>query len=369
MTRLRANLDALPRPTARRFRDRADAGRALGQKLVGLRDSAPVVLAVAGGGVSVAVEVAAALGSDLDVLVVQPIRLHATSAAIGLLAEGGVVTLDPFPEGIRPRSEDLDHAIAVSRREIKRRSLGYRNGRPQPDVSGRTVILVDDGIATGRVMRAALAARHHLRPARLVVAVPVAPTLVANALRRDADEVVCVALDPTLSAVADSYDDFHPLAEAEILGALARGRADVMSQAEVVVTDVAIDIPGGRIEACLSLPRAASGIVVVPCADVVERHRARTLICSLADESLGFLVLDWTRDARRLADALERMAQAPWTEGLPLGLLALGDRGRTLVAAVAEGRPTPSLCLADDSAAAEVALYFCARFGRGLLSV
>jgi hypothetical protein len=173
---------------------------------------------------------------------------------------------------------------------------------------------------------------------------------VANAFRREVHELVCGALDPVLSSIADSYDDFHPLAEVEILGALAQGRAGGMGQAAVVVADVTVETADATIEASLTLPRAARGIVVVPCFDGI----------------------DWSGSAPRFQAALDDMGHAPWKAGLPLGVLALGQGGRALVASVtpsATDRTLPSFCLADDSAANEAAVYFRACFGRGLISV
>src|SRR5215470_16880018 len=245
----------------RRFHDHAEAGQALAENLGDLRHEAPVVLAIAGGGVLVAVEVARALGADLDVLLVEPVRRGADT--LGLLAEGGAAVLDPVDDQDAVPADEIGVALNAARRELGRRARRYRAGRPLPDVSGRTVILVDTGIASGRTVRAALTARPHLRPKRLIVAVPAAAAMTLRSLRREVDEIVCVAPSGELAAVADAYDDFHPLAETEILGALARGRAEVMSQAAIVVSDVEIDRAGGSIGGTLTMPRLAQGVVVV----------------------------------------------------------------------------------------------------------
>jgi putative phosphoribosyl transferase len=202
-----------------RFRDRHDAGRRLAAEL---RDHANrsdvIVLALPRGGVPVGYEVATALGAPLDVFVVRKLGLpwH-EEIAMGAIASGGVLVLDRDLLRIAHVSEaDLRRVIAAEEKELARRERQYRGDRPFPDLRGKTVILVDDGLATGSTMRAAVEALRQEGPARIVVAVPVSSPETCDAFRGVADEVVCAETPEPFQAVGSWYDDFSQTSDAEV---------------------------------------------------------------------------------------------------------------------------------------------------------
>ncbi len=207
------------------FADRRDAGRRLAAALAHLRDRRPVVLAVPRGGVVVGREVADALQAPLDVIVPRKLRAPFNpELAIGAVAEGGAVFVDE-ETGRGVGSAYLDQEIAAQRSEITRRVEVYRAGRPLPPLEGTTTIVVDDGIATGATMVAALRAVRALGPAHLVAAVPVAPPEGVARLAREAHEVVCLSAQDLFHAVGQFYADFRQVEDDEVLkllGAAAR---------------------------------------------------------------------------------------------------------------------------------------------------
>ncbi|HEV8495309.1 MAG TPA: phosphoribosyltransferase [Gemmatimonadaceae bacterium] len=202
-----------------RYRDRRDAGRRLSAMLrayVNRHDV--VVLALPRGGVPVAYEVARALGAPLDVFVVRKLGLPAhEELAMGALASGGVRVLDDELIRIaRVSAEDLQRVTAIEQAELKRRERLYRGERPFPDVRGKTAILIDDGLATGATMRAAVAALRLEGPARIVVAVPVAAAETCDAFLSIADDVVCAYTPEPFHAVGLWYDDFEQTTDEEV---------------------------------------------------------------------------------------------------------------------------------------------------------
>jgi len=210
---------------ATRFRDRAEAGRLLGERL---RESAGgeevVVLALPRGGVPVGYEVANEIGAPLDVFVVRKLGVPGhEELAMGAVASGGVLVLDERTiRALGIGEEEIRRAVAVELRELQRREDAYRAGRDPPDLTGKTVILVDDGLATGATMRAAaLAVRRH-NPARIVVAVPVAAEETCDEFREDVDEAVCVLTPRPFRAVGLWYEDFDQVSDDEVRELLAR---------------------------------------------------------------------------------------------------------------------------------------------------
>jgi putative phosphoribosyl transferase len=203
------------------FADRRDAGRRLAAALVHLRDRRPVVLAVPRGGVVVGREVADALHAPIDVIVPRKLRAPFNpELAIGAVAEGGAVFVDE-ETGRGVASTYLEREIVGQRSEIARRVQAYRAGRSLPPLEGTTAIVVDDGIATGATMVAALRAVRALSPARLVAAVPVAPPEGVARLSREADEVVCLVAPDLFHAVGQFYSDFRQVEDDEVLGLLS----------------------------------------------------------------------------------------------------------------------------------------------------
>jgi putative phosphoribosyl transferase len=210
------------------FRDRADAGRQLLSRLRHYQGRPNVlVLGLPRGGIPVAYEVARGLGAPLDVFLVRKLGVPGQEElAMGAIATGGVrvVNHDVVRAlGIPP--DVLDRVAAEEARELERRERSYRGDRPEPQVDGRTVILVDDGLATGSSMRAAVAALRQLGPARSVVAVPVAAPSTCEELRREVDEVVCFATPEPFMAVGRFYDDFSQTTDEEVRELLAAARA------------------------------------------------------------------------------------------------------------------------------------------------
>jgi predicted phosphoribosyltransferase len=210
------------------FRDRADAGRQLAARLkdyAGRPDV--VVLALPRGGVPVGFEVAQALGAPLDVFLVRKLGVPGhEELAMGALASGGTRVLNAdVVDTLRIPPEAIEAVAAREQAELERRERAYRDDRPAPDVRDRTVILVDDGLATGSTMRAAAAALRRQGPARLVVGVPTAAAQTCDELRDEVDEVVCVITPEPFYAVGVWYHDFSPTTDAEIRDLLARAAA------------------------------------------------------------------------------------------------------------------------------------------------
>jgi putative phosphoribosyl transferase len=207
------------------FTDRADAGRRLAAALTPLRQRDPVVLALPRGGVPIGYHVARALGAPLDVIVVRKLGAPGhEELAVGAIARGAVYVDWPIVRQLAVTQAYLDQVIGAEKEELERRERAYRGGRPAVPVKGRTVIVVDDGLATGATLRAALVAVRSEQPSSIVVAVPVgAPESVAR-LRAVADDVVCLEMPPDFRAVSLSYEDFSPTSDAEVVECLEAAR-------------------------------------------------------------------------------------------------------------------------------------------------
>jgi predicted phosphoribosyltransferase len=195
------------------FQDRFDAGRQLAQKLLRYRNQSDLlVLALPRGGVPVAFEVARALDAPLDVFVVRKLGYPpAPELAMGAVASGGVIVLnDSVVEQTGVPQTVIQRVAERERRELHRQEAEYRGSRPRPQILGRTVILVDDGLATGSTMLAAVRAIKKLRPARLVVAVPVGARQTCAEFQHEVDEIVCAVCPQDFQAVSLWYEDFAP---------------------------------------------------------------------------------------------------------------------------------------------------------------
>jgi predicted phosphoribosyltransferase len=208
-----------------RFHDRREAGRQLAARLTAYANRPDVlVLALPRGGVPVAYEVARALGAPLDVFIVRKLGVPGyEELAMGAVATGGVRVLnDQIVRGLDIPEYMIDAVTTRERQELARRERLYRGDRPPPDVHGRTVILVDDGLATGATMHAAIAALRQQQPARIVVAVPTASREVCDAFRAEADDVVCAITPEPFQAVGLWYEDFSQTSDEEVRDLLAR---------------------------------------------------------------------------------------------------------------------------------------------------
>jgi putative phosphoribosyl transferase len=207
------------------FRDRAEAGQLLAAKLAPYSNRADVaVLALPRGGVPVAFEVARALHGPLDVFLVRKLGVPGyEELAMGALATGSVRVLNDDVVRALGISEDVIQSVAVrEQQELERRERVYRGNRPPLDVRGRIVILVDDGLATGSTMRAAVAALRRQAPARIIVAVPVGASETCHELWAEADEVVCLRTPEPFRAVGLWYEDFSQTSDQEVHELLER---------------------------------------------------------------------------------------------------------------------------------------------------
>jgi putative phosphoribosyl transferase len=210
-----------------RYSDRREAGRALAAALAPYtgRDDV-VVLALPRGGVPVGYEVASALGVPLDVFVVRKLGVPGhEELAMGAIATGGVRVLVPsVVESLGISSDEIDQVADAERRELERRERQYRGDRPELDVRGRTVILVDDGLATGATMRAAVAALRQCEPARIVVAAPVGARDACDEFRALADDVICARTPEPFYGVGLWYEDFSQTSDDEVRDLLGGDR-------------------------------------------------------------------------------------------------------------------------------------------------
>ncbi|PYM05369.1 MAG: phosphoribosyl transferase [Verrucomicrobia bacterium] len=206
------------------FQDRTDAGRQLAEELLSYagRDDV-IVLALPRGGVPVAIEVAQRLGVPLDVFVVRKLGVPGhEELAMGAIASGGIRVLNEDVLYVLPDAQSIVEMVtAIEREELKRRERDYRGDRPAPEVRGRTVILVDDGLATGATMRAAAAALRQQGAAKIIVAVPVGAPSSCHEIRSAADEVVCLQTPGSFMGVGQYYEDFSQTTDEEVRELLA----------------------------------------------------------------------------------------------------------------------------------------------------
>ena len=214
----------LRRESRRTFSDRREAGRVLAEELAEYRGKdGLLVLGLARGGVPVGWEVAAALHAPLDVFLVRKLGVPQWSElAMGALASGGgVVMNDNVLCSLRISDEQVREVIDRETAELTRREQAYRGGRPVTDPRGKTVILVDDGIATGASMLAAVRALRAAGPEAVIVAVPVGPPSACQQLAQEADAVVCATMPPDFEAVGQVFGDFHQVTDDEVRELLA----------------------------------------------------------------------------------------------------------------------------------------------------
>ena len=252
MTRADGAVRNAPR---RVFRDRREAGRVLAGMLDAYRGrEGVVVLGLPRGGIPVAWEVAAALAAPLDAFVVRKLGAPGHEEfAVGAIASGGrVVVNDDVLRALRVTPQQLRDVAEREGRELLRREAAYRGGRPPVDVTGKTVILVDDGLATGASMSAAIHALRDADPAEIVIAVPAAPESTCRELAGIADDVVCASMPTPFLAVGESFWDFHQVGDEEVrhllatpTTGLATARIRIQETSAEVIDRTAIDAPGG----------------------------------------------------------------------------------------------------------------------------
>ncbi len=203
----------------RLFRDRREAGRKLARHLTAYANRPDVlVLALPRGGAPVAFEVAQALHAPLDVFIVRKIGAPGyEELALGALATGDIVLINnELQQALKLSQADLQALVKKAWLELERRDRAYRAERPPPEIAGRIIILVDDGLATGATMRAAVAALRQQKPIRIVVAVPTASPDICEELRAEADEVICAITPEPFHAVGLWYEDFSQTTDEEV---------------------------------------------------------------------------------------------------------------------------------------------------------
>lgn len=331
------------------FRNRRDAGRALANALQGYaRRDDIVVLALPRGGVPVAFEVARALGAPLDVFLVRKLGVpwH-RELAMGAIATGGVrVMNNDVVDSIGIEDKDIAAEIARESAELTRREALYRNGREPLRVEGRTVIVVDDGLATGASMQAAVAALRARGPRRIIVAVPVAPESTCAMLEQQADEVVCVTKPEDFFAVGVHYEDFSQTTDDEVRTLLSATATPV--EHEILVNDLG---------ASLTIPPNARGLIIFAHGSGSSRFSARNrkVAASLRDHGLATLLVDLLTEQEdeidsvtsqyrfdvamlgdRVAAVVDWADSEPRTRELPIGVFGASTGAAAALIAVAK---------------------------------
>lgn len=293
------------RVTGVHFTDRTDAGRRLAALLGHLRGPGTVVVALPRGGVPVAAEVAAALGAPLDICVIRKLGApHQPELGVGAIGEDEVRVLNEHVmRAAGVSDEQLAEVERRERTELERRARRYRDGRAPAAVRGRTVIVVDDGVATGSTALAACRIVRARGAARVVLAVPVAPRDWTERLAGAADEMVCVATPSPFFAIGEFYGDFSQTQDEEVLRLLASGRAEAdPAQGSVegpVEEEVRLTAAGAHLTGLLTVPEAARGVVVFAHGSGSGRRspRNRSVARYLNDQGLATLLFDLLTEA------------------------------------------------------------------------
>jgi putative phosphoribosyl transferase len=357
-----------------RFRDRGAAGRRLADLLATRSSEQVVVLGLPRGGVPVAAEVARALGAPLDVILVRKLGVpFHPEFAMGAIGEGGVRIIDgDVIRSIRVTDEQLARVDEVEREELQRRALRYRGDRPPMSLVGCTALIVDDGMATGSTVLAAVQVARRMGATSVVVAVPVASPQAVAELRRLVDEVVCLHAPEDFQAVGRWYDDFSETTDDQVvalldeLGPASRsvrhGRSASAAHGavdrEVEIRDGAVTVRGQ-----LTLPERPAGIVLFAHGSGSSRHspRNRAVAAVLNRAGLGTLLFDLlthdeARDssnvfdigllARRLLAGTRWVVEEPATRGLEIGYFgASTGAGAALWAAAESPHPIAAVVL------------------------
>jgi predicted phosphoribosyltransferase/dienelactone hydrolase len=341
-----------------RFLNRADAGRQLASHLSHLVREDPLVLAVPRGGVPVAAQVAEELGLPLDVIIVRKLGLaHQPELAMGAVGEDGVRVLhDDVLRAARVKARELAEAERRERAEVDARSRRFRGSRGAASLSGRVVIIVDDGIATGSTMRAACAVARARGARRVVVAVPVAASDSLVQVGQEADEIVCLFSPTPFTSVGQWYAEFDQVADDDVLlmleAAHARHRPGVAGAGSSRRAEVHVPVTGPLLPGVLTVPEHATGVVVFAHGSGSGRFspRNRYVADRLNDADLGTFLVDLlTPDeeglrenvfdvellASRVCDTVSWLAAEPATRGLPVGLFGASTGAAAALAAAA----------------------------------
>lgn len=351
------------------FADRLDAGRRLADRLRRFRGRDLVVLGVPRGGVPVAAVVAEELGAPLDVLVVRKLGVPGhQELAMGAVGERGVrVVNDDVVRGARVAAEDFVAADLRERAEVMARAGRFRGDLPPTPLTGRTALVVDDGVATGATMAAACEVARALGASSVVVAVPVAAREALSRLRRVADEVVCLGSPEPFFGVGRWYRDFRPTRDDDVVALLAearrretdRGETGEAGKAERPPVDADVELDAGEVvlPGHLTVPVGATGLVLFAHGSGSSRHSPRnqhvaevlqdaglaTLLVDLltpAEEASRANVFDVGLLAGRLVGLTRTVQRDPRTAGLPVGYFgASTGAAAALVAAAVPGSP------------------------------
>ncbi|HYB15504.1 MAG TPA: phosphoribosyltransferase family protein [Streptosporangiaceae bacterium] len=279
------------------FVDRADAGRHLARRLRHLRGTDAVVLGLPRGGVPVAFEVAQDLRAPLDVIVVRKLGVpYQPEYGFGAIGEDGARVIDAHvvrQTGLTP--QEIADVEAAGRVQLDRLVSQLRGGRPAVPVAGRTVIVTDDGVATGSTARAACAVARARGARRVVLAVPVGSPASVAALRRDADEVICLHAPARFFAVGEWYSDFAQVTDEEVTALLDKAAAYAGAcEADADPAEIAVDVAGVRLAGSLVIPGRARGLVVFAHGSGSSRHSPRNqfVATALNRAGLGTLLVD-----------------------------------------------------------------------------
>lgn len=344
------------------FMDRRDAGRQLAARLEHLKGGEVVVLGLPRGGVPVAAEVAEALGAPLDVCLVRKLGVpFQPELGMGAIGESGVrVINDDVVRTARITPDELAEVEAREREVLQSRALRYRGGREPVGLKGRTVLVVDDGVATGSTARAACRIARARGAARIVLAVPVAPHDWAARLGQDADELVCLHTPRIFYAIGEFYADFSQTHDDEVVACLEEAMARPMSTRRTeshhaVPEDREAHVQAGAtvLRGQLTVPEGATGVVLFAHGSGSSRHspRNRFVAAGLNRAGLGTLLFDLLTEeeeidrvnvfdtgllARRLADATGWLRGQPETQGLAVGYFGASTGAAAALWAAAE---------------------------------
>ena len=336
------------------FRDRREAGRRLAEALDPLRDEDPVVVGLPRGGVPVAFEVARALDAPLDVLIVRKLGVpFQPELGMGAVGEDGVRVLNPeVVGGAGVTEEDIARVEARERVEVEQRARLFRRGSAGIPLAGRTVIIVDDGLATGGTARAAVRVARERGARRIVLAVPVAPPDTVDQLSAEADEVVCLESPEAFWAIGAWYDDFSQTPDREVIDLLQEA-GGIGATPAATDPEVEVNADSRRLPGSLTIPSGASGIVLFAHGSGSSRHspRNRFVAETLQKAGLGTLLFDLLSPeeelerenvfdipllARRLEAATAWLRAQPETRDLAIGYFGASTGAGAALWAAAE---------------------------------